>query len=155
MKALIVRQSKIQVSDRYIQKRLDLILSLLRENKSLKNRKYLDSTDLTIVFVAPNKMKQINAQYRYKDYVTDVLSFESVGRVHGIIGEASIGEIVFCPAVLKKQALQNNHTLRRELDYLLIHGLLHLLGYDHEKSVQQEKIMFRIQDRLFTQLTDY
>jgi probable rRNA maturation factor len=154
MKALIVRQSQIEITDRSIQKRLELILTLLRQRKSLKNRKYLSYDELTIIFVSQNKMKQINGQYRHKEGVTDVLSFESFDHPRSETAR-SIGEIVFCPMVLKKQAKQNNHSLSRELDYLLIHGILHLLGYDHEISIQQEKRMFRIQDRLFTQLTDY
>ncbi len=90
-------------------------------------------------------MKKINFQYRKKNYATDVLSFRPAE-------EVSMGELIFCLPVLKKQALAQKHSLHNELLYMIIHGVLHLLGYDHEKSKDEEKLMFAIQEACFQQL---
>jgi len=66
----------------------------------------------------------------------------------------SIGELVFCTEVLERQAKKQKHTLSYEFVYMFIHGLLHLLNYDHEISEKEEKIMFSLQDSIFTQLTE-
>jgi probable rRNA maturation factor len=105
----------------------------------------LPNSELTVVFLNTAPAKKINQQYRKKNYATDVLSFESE-----IPGE--LGELIMCPQVLKKQAKEHGHNFRAELAYMLIHGVLHLLGYDHEKSEKEAKKMFRIQDQLFDRI---
>ncbi len=112
----------------------------------LRNSKLLKSKTVTLVFLDPQKMKKINKQFRSKNKPTDVLSFAPVE-------EESLGEILFCLDVLKKQAKDQGHSLENEFLYMLIHGVLHLLGYDHELSMAEEKLMFKIQDQLFAQLT--
>ena len=90
-------------------------------------------------------MKKINSQFRGKNRPTDVLSFESAD-------PNSMGELLFCVDVLKIQARAQNHSLEQEFLYMLVHGLLHLLGYDHELSKKEEMHMFRLQDQCFRQL---
>lgn len=154
MKAIIVRHEKIKISDRYIINRLKTILSILKR-KSIINKERLQSHNVVLVFLKNKKMQEINLQYRKKNKVTDVLSFESESSNRmSSEEESSLGEILFAPKVLAEQAQENQHSIYREFDYLLIHGILHLLGYDHEKSHREEKIMFDIQDRLFSQLTE-
>jgi probable rRNA maturation factor len=105
----------------------------------------LKSTELVIVFVDPTEMRTLNKQYRGKDYPTDVLSFES--------GEDGVlGELVVCPQVLRQQALDTGLTYREELGYMIIHGALHLLGYDHETSASDAKKMFALQDQIFAKI---
>jgi probable rRNA maturation factor len=99
---------------------------------------------LVIVFVNSAKMQSLNASFRQKDYVTDVLSFSGEG--------TDLGELVFCEAKLREQALANKHSLDQEFLYLLIHGLLHLSGFDHETSDKDAEIMFKIQDNAFETL---
>jgi probable rRNA maturation factor len=89
----------------------------------------------------------MNFQYRKKKYETDVLSFD------GDFQE-SFGELVLCPQVLKKQSLQHDLSFRQELTYMLIHGILHLLGYDHETSEKDAQRMFHIQDSLFEKIVN-
>jgi len=94
--------------------------------------RYLDRPDcaLSVVFVANRKMRSLNRVYRGKDYVTDVLSF-SYGKVE-IEGIPFLGEIVIAPQVAIQQAFDFRVLPERELRKLLLHGILHLLGYDHE-----------------------
>jgi len=101
--------------------------------------------DLTVVFLDPAPAKKLNKQFRKKNYATDVLSFSSE-----IPDE--LGELVMCPQVLQKQAKEHDLSFKAELSYMLIHGVLHLLGHDHEKSKTEAKKMFQIQDQLFDRL---
>jgi len=101
--------------------------------------------ELVIVFVDAKEMKALNKTYRGRNYATDVLSFES--------GEPEVlGELVLCPQVLKKQALDTGLSFQHELGYMIIHGGLHLLGFDHEKSEAEKKKMFVLQDQIFAKI---
>lgn len=146
MQITLVNQTRIKFSDQALQMLGIKVVTALRKIKNLKNKKRLSRSDLTVVLLSSARMKKVNLQFRGKDYVTDVLSFAPTSR-------ESVGELLFCPSVLKKQARLNQHSLDNELTYLLIHGILHLLGYDHERSKAAEKKMFLIQDRLFSRLT--
>lgn len=90
-------------------------------------------------------MKKLNRRYRGKNYVTDVLSFEAPAafRAHGMLGE-----LVICGSVLKSQAREYGHREQLELQILLVHGVLHLLGFDHEKSARGASEMRRWEARL-------
>ncbi len=119
------------------------------QKMGVQNTELLDR-ELTIIFLTQSKAKKINSQFRKKDYATDVLSFsDPEGDV--------LGELALCPAVLQRQAKDNKHAFQMELNYLLLHGVLHLLGYDHEgtgaKHKKQAKIMFQIQDEVFYSLS--
>jgi probable rRNA maturation factor len=100
------------------------------------------SDTLYLVFINPRSARQLNSAFRRKDYATDVLSFSGVE-------PSSLGELVFCPQVLKRQSLAHGLSFRDELCYMVLHGLLHLLGYDHEKSQREAKRMFALQDQIF------
>ena len=116
------------------------------QTKKIRNRRYLrQKKELTVVFLTPAQMKKINFQFRKKNKPTDILSFQSEDPV-------SLGELLLCTDVLKTQAKKQNHSLNDETSYMLIHGILHLLGYDHEESLLEEKLMFKIQDQCFNNL---
>ena len=98
--------------------------------------------NLLAVYVDARRGRALNKTFRGKNYATDVLSFAPL--------EAdALGELVFCVEVLTRQARVHQLSLREELAYLYIHGFLHLLGYDHEKSKRAAAEMFAIQDALF------
>lgn len=80
--------------------------------------------DVSIGIVGKEEIEKLNKKYRKKNKPTDVLSF---------LYENS-GEIVLCPQIIKENAKVFKSDLKRELSRILIHGLLHLAGYDHEKS---------------------
>lgn len=81
--------------------------------------------DLSVAIVSDRRMRALNRQFRGKDAVTDVLSFPSDTR-------GFMGDIVIASGVAKRQARAAGHTVQTEVRVLALHGLLHLLGHDHE-----------------------
>ena len=98
--------------------------------------------ELSIVFVGPRAMQSLNRAYRGKDYATDVLSF--VYEDHSE-GNVLLGDIVIAPSVAVENARRFGTGAEAEIRRLLVHGILHLLGYDHEADRGEMK---RIQSRL-------
>lgn len=99
-------------------------------------------------------MKELNRAYRGKNCPTDVLSFHAADRMHDQFpavrtrGEdEEIGDIVICAAVAKREAARRFISAREEIVRLLVHGTLHLAGYDHARSADEEK-MFRLQEMI-------
>lgn len=93
-------------------------------------------------------IKSINKKFRKIDKVTDVISFAN--RDNNNITVPLIGEIFICLSQAKKQAKDYQHSVQRELIFLFTHGLLHLLGYDHQNK-KDEKIMFNLSDEIINQ----
>lgn len=87
-------------------------------------------SDLSIVFVTNAAIRKLNEQYRGRDYVTDVLSFPT--EPEQFEDQSSLGEIVISVERAAAQAKENGLTLQNEIEQLILHGLLHLCGYDHE-----------------------
>ncbi len=113
---------------------------------------------LNLIFVGEGKMRTLNKFYRGKNRITDVLAFsydESEANLHkhrfieSPILEKILGEIVICVPYAAKQAKREKHSLDEELAALIIHGVLHLAGYDHEQGKDEEKKMFDIQSEIF------
>jgi probable rRNA maturation factor len=95
-------------------------------------------------------MKKLNQQFRGRDYATDVLSFEGQGLSDD--GGAVLGELVLCMPVIKRQAKEHGLSLNEELGYMVLHGILHLLGFDHERTRAEAARMFKVQDEIFAKL---
>lgn len=87
--------------------------------------------NLSIALVKPREIKKLNKDYRKKNQVTDVLSFNS----------KEIPEVILCLKKIKKNAKIGNDPFRKELAFCLIHGILHILGYDHELGRSEELVM--------------
>ena len=106
----------------------------------------------TIIFVTPEEIHELNKQYRGVDRVTDVISFalEDVNDV-SLSDIRVLGDIYICIDRMKEQALEYNHSETRELSFLTVHGLLHLLGYDHQTK-EEEEIMFNLQRKILSDL---
>lgn len=102
--------------------------------------------DLGIVIVGVKEMTLLNKQFRGKKGPTDILSFESA--------EGGLGELAICRELVIKQAKQHKLHEAEELSYLLLHGILHLLGYDHEAPGSDAQQMFAIQDKIFALLQE-
>ncbi len=103
--------------------------------KVLKNETSKRDIDLSVGLVDSENIRALNKRYRKKDCSTDVLSF-------GRIGE-EIPEIIICIEEVKKDAEESGEDFEKELARVLIHGVLHTLGYDHEKKEAEAKKMFR------------
>lgn len=92
-----------------------------------------DLTELSIALVGDEEMAQLNKQYRGIEGPTDVLSFGCDDPCPTPGDEPiALGDVVIAPEVAERQAVELGHSVEHELDVLLVHGVLHLLGYDHE-----------------------
>ena len=90
-----------------------------------------ERTELSVSLVIPLEIKKFNKKYRKIDRETDVLSF----------AYNDFGEILICPKVVKENAEKYGESFKRELKKVLIHGLLHIFGYDHGKNDSEAKKM--------------
>lgn len=104
-----------------------------------------------MLFVNDRKMRELNLQYRGKDKTTDVLSFpqiEQFKQFNQFEQSTFLGDIVINLHQAKRQSKEHGFTFYAEIAWLLIHGLLHLLGYDHEKSAYEARKMRRLEEEL-------
>jgi probable rRNA maturation factor len=113
--------------------------------------------ELAIVLVDEGAMEQLHLQWMGEPGPTDVLSFPMDELRPGRDGETSaegiLGDIVLCPSVAATQAEAAGHSVMTELSMLTIHGLLHLLGYDHAEP-DEEKEMFGLQADILQKYSD-
>jgi probable rRNA maturation factor len=91
-----------------------------------------DKSEVTIVFVTDATIKKLNSQFRGKDHTTDVLSFSSEAEPFETQNKARLGEVIISAQRAAAQAKQNGLSFSNEVQQLILHGLLHLSGYDHE-----------------------
>ena len=103
--------------------------------------------NLSIAFVSEDEIKKLNKKYRKKDTVTDVLSF---GKVSDFKEE--ISEIVICPKFVKENIANEKISFKKELSKMLIHGILHVLWYDHEGSEKQAEEMENKQNKYLSKV---
>ena len=114
-----------------------------------------------VTFVDPERIREINHDFRNVDSVTDVLSFPMIdgfaadaspakllGCVDPETGALELGDIVICVDRAREQAADYGHSVRRELGYLSAHGMLHLLGYDHEYEEERAEMRQREEQAL-------
>ena len=110
----------------------------------------LDSGEFNVIIVDSNKIRELNKEYRNIDRVTDVISFAlEDDDTFNLEDYRVLGDIYICLEQALKQAEDYGHSFKRELSFLAIHGLLHLLGYDH-MSEEEEKIMFKKQEEVLS-----
>lgn len=101
--------------------------------------------DVSVVLVGDREIKRLNKRYRRKDEVTDVLAFSNLegGKMVMPGKERYLGEVIIGGEQAKRQAKEQAHSVKKELMILLIHGVLHLLGYEHEGGGGEEARMKR------------
>jgi probable rRNA maturation factor len=112
----------------------------------------LPDAELSVLFIGDRAMRTLNSTYRGKDATTDVLSFSLREGRFAHIQPEMLGDIVISLPVAELQARAAGHSTVRELERLLVHGLLHLLGYDHERSPQEARRMERKERQLLERL---
>ena len=145
---------------------IDLVLNNLTTDKSYSNdffEKILQKAvailgisnkklEISINLVGRGRIKALNKRYLRKNRITDVLSFPLADKNDAkLLKENDImalGDIFICLPVAKKQALEKGESLDKQLALLTVHGLLHLLGYDHEKSTEEAKKMYQLQEEI-------
>jgi probable rRNA maturation factor len=102
---------------------------------------------LSLAFVGKEEMEKLNKKYRKKDGPTDVLSFSNSPYLMPEVSSEGLGEIVICPEVVKENAGKEGITFKKEMLKVFIHGILHLCGYDHEKSEKEAEEMEKAQEK--------
>ena len=145
-------EGKIFGYKKTINKLFELSTQILGEDFSCVN--------VSVNFVGEGQIKSLNNQFRQINRVTDVLSFPNLQKsVQQKLTEFEaekvddilfLGDIVICKAQAKRQAKEFGHSLKREVCFLALHGLLHLLGYDHIES-EDEKLMQSTAEKILTQ----
>lgn len=113
-------------------------------------REKLENVEFNIIFVDSDTIHEINKNYRNVDRVTDVISFALEDNETITLDHRVLGDIYICVERAEEQAKEYGHSFLRELAFLSIHGLLHLLGYDHMVP-EEEKIMFQKQDDILNE----
>ena len=119
---------------------------------------YFANHEVVVSIVEPEEIQELNRLYRYKNQVTDVLSFNAIGNLSDDLDkfseeqdleleDAVLGDIVICATKAQEQAKENQHDTNSEIAFLFVHGLLHLLGYDHEQKDEAEQ-MFKLQNQI-------
>ena len=143
----IVRHARAPVVDRDIRRAVGVVLRETRRSGAV-----------AVAFVGPSAMRRLNRTYHGEDHATDVLAFPENGgpeerhrgsgarfSVHRV--PSALGDIIICPSVVYRNARRAGESERRETLRVLIHGTLHLLGYDHTKPRDVER-MFAAQERI-------
>lgn len=114
----------------------------------LSDRRVPDAMELSILCVDREDMAQLNGHHMGKQGPTDVLAFPMDLPGETLPGEPAIlGDVVLCPAVAAQQAGERDRPFEAELDLLVVHGILHLLGHDHAEPEERAE-MFGLTDRL-------
>ncbi len=109
----------------------------------------LEKVEVSVYLTDDKTIRELNRAYREKDKPTDVLSFpisEEVG------GWTVLGDIVISVDTAKRQAEYMGHPLEEEIKRLLVHGFLHLLGYDHELGKEEEREFFKLEEGILSSL---
>ncbi len=138
---IINRQKTFRINQSEILKKTTYILTSLS----------LPKAEVVILFTNNRYIKKLNSQYRHRNYATDVLSFPMREGKFGKLNSPMLGDIVISVEKANTNSKIHNFTLREELLFLIIHGILHLLGYNHETKDELKKLE-RIQNKLFNEV---
>ncbi len=134
MKIEINNLTASQIDKNFLRKVAEKVLEGPSFAKASEGKK--KELDLSIALVGLKRIKELNKRYRKKNKTTDILSFLYNG----------LGEIIICPQQVKKNAKRFGEVFKKELTRVLIHGILHLLGYDHEKTEKEARLMEKRQN---------
>ena len=96
-----------------------------------------EDAELSVLFVSPSHMRLLNQRFANEDKPTDVLAFPMMEDEEEVL---LLGDVVVCPEIARDNATSQDHSYERELEVLLVHGTLHLLGYDHQGPTDKSKM---------------
>lgn len=111
-----------------------------------------ENVELSLALVGNLEIRKLNARYRGKNYATDVLSFPAEDHLPGPI--PLLGDVVISIDKTRAQAKERGRLLKEEMTTLLIHGIVHLLGYDHERSARDARVMGRLERKIYRTLCE-
>jgi probable rRNA maturation factor len=134
------------------QRKIKINLETWREfaERAIKAVKEARGKTATIAFVSDAKMRELNREFRGKDATTDVLSFQHEADEFDALETAdNLGDIVISVEQAQKQAAENNLSFELEIKQLILHGILHLCGYDHETDTgEMNALELKLRDKL-------
>lgn len=133
----IQHDMSIPISEEELEEKLGVVLGAL-DDEDLPE----DVCEISVVFTNDDDVRQLNRSYRDKDKPTDVLSFSQI-EGEELVASKALGDIVISVETAKRQAIEIGHSELDELYRLLVHGVLHLFGYDHENVPEEEAIRMR------------
>ncbi|MDP9232927.1 MAG: rRNA maturation RNase YbeY [Actinomycetota bacterium] len=119
-------------------------LSVLARH-TLASEEIDDGAELSVLLVNPAHIRRLNARFAGDDYPTDVLAFPMMEEDEDTM---VLGDVVMCPQVARTNARKLGHSLDRELETLCVHGILHLLGYDHQGIEDGARMEQRVEEVL-------
>ena len=140
----IINEFKEEVKCDYLPKVIDKCLEI----------EHVENAVFTIIFIDDEKMHELNKTYRGIDRTTDVLSFAYEDNETMKCDIRMLGEIFVSIPKMKEQAKDYGHSETRELSFLVVHGILHLLGYDHTLGEKEEKEMFSRQELVLNEFEE-
>jgi probable rRNA maturation factor len=103
--------------------------------------------EVTLRYVAEAEARRVNREYRKRDYATNVLSFP-----YGQPGRAAAGDILICAPVIAREAREQGKDVEAHHAHMVVHGMLHLRGYDHELGPEEARRMERLERRILAEL---
>lgn len=134
-------RTKVIISDRQRAVKIPTGIRLLIRrccNAVLQMEQIPGPCEVSVSFVDTEEIQRLNAQFRNNDYPTDVLSFplgvDGNYDINPATNAKQLGDIVLCVPIAVEQSKKYGHSLQREIGYLTVHSMLHLLGYDHEQG---------------------
>ncbi|GKS59925.1 endoribonuclease YbeY [Nitrospira sp.] len=110
------------------------------------------SVGIAVTFVGDRTMRRLNRDYRLKDRPTDVLAFAMREASQSPPNRLLLGDVVISVPMARRHAKEAGHTVDHELTVLIVHGLLHLCGYDHERTARDARRMFRKEREVLNKL---
>lgn len=140
--------NNFEITDNYGYNDYEYLYNVL--NAVLKHDN-VDNAVFSVIFVSDEEIQKINKDYRKIDRITDVISFAFEDNNEIVYNNFRLlGDIYICIPQMKRQAKEYNHSEKRELSFLAVHGLLHLLGYDHMTKEDEEE-MFSLQELILNE----
>jgi probable rRNA maturation factor len=130
--------SNFKVDEKILKKALEIVL----KGELIRKR------EVSVALVDPEEIKRINFEYRKKKEVTDVLSF-------GFSEKNFLGEIIICPLRVEENAKKINVSFQEEIIRVLVHGALHLMGFDHEGSAPEAEKMRRKERKYLNKISTF
>ncbi len=107
---------------------------------------------LAIAVVSKPAIRRLNREYRGKDKATDVLSFSRIESATPVSAEPDLGDVIVCWEMAKRQTREFHTTRPTEVQRLVVHGILHVFGYDHERGPAEARRMFALQESILRRL---
>lgn len=138
-----------QVLEDNLLEKMEQVSDILLKSEDIDS----DRAEISLTLVTPSQIKDLNRDYREVDKITDVLSFPQFDDMNDLPeqGELCLGDVVICIDKVKEQAEEYGHSYERELLYLFVHSLLHLVGYDHMEE-EQKKDMRKREEEIMSQM---